>query len=387
VSALQRPGLTRALRDEWVRCFGSAKFDHIVDFSGYSPFWMYVMRQGQARTQSVFLHNDLMAETRREVNGRFPHARNLLSTFETYRDVDNLISVSSALADINREKLSAYASPEKFVSAENTINHQYVRRMAYGLSRNDTPALESGDSTRPVDLADLTGAIESLMEKHTLTAIIEEATRKDTIEELVPDSRGGVTFVTAGRLSPEKNQTRLIEAFDLVHRDNPNTHLVILGSGPLAGALRNRIVDLGLATAVTLAGHQKNPYGVMAKSDCFVLSSDYEGQPMVLLEAMVLGLPIVTTDFASVSGALPEGSGYITPSTVKGLAEGMRAFLEGRVPAPPFDYVAYNQNAVEQFYRAIGAIAPDRPSVESASAETTSVDHDRGSHQDRSIVL
>jgi CDP-glycerol glycerophosphotransferase len=138
-------------------------------------------------------------------------------------------------------------------------------------------------------------------------------------------------------LSPEKNHARLIKAFDIVHRDNPNTRLVIIGGGPLAPDLAALVVELGLVTDVTLAGWQYNPYAIMANSDCFVLPSDYEGQPMVLLEAMVLGLPIVTTDF------------------------GIRAYLSGNIPTPFFDYVEHNQKAVRQFYQAIGAVAATDP--------------------------
>lgn len=76
---------------------------------------------------------------------------------------------------------------------------------------------------------------------------------------------------------------------------------------------------------------------------------------MVLLEALVLGVPAVTTDFDSVKGALPPGYGLIVPRTVAGLADGMRAFLRGEVPAKPFDYFAYNVDATTEFYRAIGA--------------------------------
>jgi glycosyltransferase involved in cell wall biosynthesis len=107
----------------------------------------------------------------------------------------------------------------------------------------------------------------------------------------------------------------------------------------------------------------------MAHADCFVLSSDYEGQPMVILEAMVLGLPIVTTDFASVRGALPDGYGRIVPMSVDGVAEGMRAFLAGQIrtafdgtafdgttfDGTAFDGRAWNESAVQQFYDAIGA--------------------------------
>jgi Glycosyltransferase len=93
----------------------------------------------------------------------------------------------------------------------------------------------------------------------------------------------------------------------------------------------------------------------MAASDCFVLSSNYEGQPMVILEALTLGLPVVTVDFGSARDALPTGTGLVVPTTDEGLAEGMRAYLRGEVSIGDFDPDAYNAEAMHQFYRAIGA--------------------------------
>jgi len=369
--SLQRGAQERLFHDEGGRCFGDRKFDHIVDFSGYNPFWDYVLLQGEAKTRSVFLHNDVLADSQREIGGRRPHERNLLSVFSTYRKFDNLVSVSAALSEINRAKLAQYADPERFVTANNTVNGERILRMAYGLTGDDSSLIDpkarglrerpeestlvAGRSGTLLDLDDLPRAIEALMERHPLATIIEEVNRKDTILQLVPPAAGVTTFVTAGRLSPEKNHARLIRAFDLVHRDNPNTRLVIMGGGPLRQDLEDLVVDLGLVTSVTLPGRLANPYPVMANSDCFVLSSNYEGQPMVLLEAMVLGLPIVTTDFASVRGTLPSGYGRVVPRTVEGLADGMRAHLAREVGALPFDHVAYNREAVEQFYQAIGA--------------------------------
>jgi len=354
VPAVHRHSQAQALRDEWVRCFGQSQFDHIVDFSGYSPFWDYVLLEGQARSHSIFLHNDLLADSQREVSGRRPHEKNLRSVFASYRRFDRLISVSPTLADINRANLSEYAEPEKFLSAPNTVNYQDILRKAYGLTKSGT-----GTSPQTIDLDDLPGAIETLLERSSIEAVINEVNRRGTIAQLVPPVPDAVTFVTVGRLSPEKNHARLIRAFDLVHRENPNTRLVIIGGGPLAEDLDALVVDLGLVTAVTLAGPQDNPFGVMANCDCFVLSSDYEGQPMVLLEALVLGLPIISTDFSSVRGALPPGYGRIVPMSAEGLADGMRAFLAGTVPSPTFDYVSYNQESVQEFYAAIGVPHPD----------------------------
>jgi CDP-glycerol glycerophosphotransferase len=116
---------------------------------------------------------------------------------------------------------------------------------------------------------------------------------------------------------------------------------------------------MGLESAVTLTRQVDNPYAIMAESHCFVLSSDYEGQPMVILEARVLGLPVVTTAFASVGDSVPPGAGLVVPQTVKGVAQGMRQFLAGKVPSATLDAHAYNRAAMEQFDRAVHGLSPE----------------------------
>jgi glycosyltransferase involved in cell wall biosynthesis len=159
--------------------------------------------------------------------------------------------------------------------------------------------------------------------------------------------------VSVGRLSPEKNHARLIRAFAIVHEIDPRTNLVILGGGDLESQLKTLVSSLGLSTSVTLAGQVDNPYAIMRAADCFVLSSDYEGQPMVILEARTLGLPIVTTAFASVRDSVPAEAGTVTPLTVEGLAEGMGSFLRGEVSASRLDPDEYNAEAMRLFYEAI----------------------------------
>lgn len=76
---------------------------------------------------------------------------------------------------------------------------------------------------------------------------------------------------------------------------------------------------------------------------------------MVILEARVLGLPVVSTAFASVGGALTSETGLVVPRSEDELAAGMREAIAGHVPNQPFDADAYNAQAVEEFYAAIGA--------------------------------
>jgi CDP-glycerol glycerophosphotransferase len=358
------------LRDEWVRCYGSSRFDHVVDFSGYAPLWVQVFSQRPSGTLSIWLHNDMRAEIENTAKSAY-HRASVAAVSALYQYADHLVSVSPALSDVNAGKFADAAPAEKFGCARNTINYERVLRLAYGITAQDGKQVELGsehpgpqgelpapDDSGPVEalhVGDLRGTVARLMEYHGPSVVLDEVERRSTIQLTVPSGGPGRTFVTAGRLSTEKNHERLIRAFDLIHQEYPDTRLIILGSGTLRNRLETVIEELGLTSAVLLAGYLANPYGVLAHSDCFVLSSDYEGQPMVLLEALVLNLPVVTTDFASVRGSMPEGHGRIVARKVDALAKGMREFLRGKVVAKPFDYVGYNREATEEFYHAIGA--------------------------------
>lgn len=313
--------------DEWYRCFGDSTFDYVVDFSGYGPFWAILLLHSPAAIRSIWLHNDLAEDAHREVKGRKRMLHSLTQMFSLYSQYDRLVSVSPALSEINKKSLAEYAEPEKFVSALNTVN-------AAGITRNSRADLRKAAYDDETD---------------TVPSWVDTLLAHDDV----------TTFITVGRLSPEKNQERLIRAFSSVHTQNPATRLVIVGAGPLLDDLTALIAKLHLTDAVILTGLQRNPPAIMARADCFVLSSDYEGQPMVILEALVLNLPIVTVNFPSAANALPAGTGLVVPQSVEGLADGMRTFLEGNVPSPQFDADAYNTKAVGEFLTAIGIDSPE----------------------------
>ncbi|MBC7517347.1 MAG: CDP-glycerol glycerophosphotransferase family protein [Microbacteriaceae bacterium] len=314
--------------EEWARCFGASRFDYVIDFSGYSPFWATLLLHSPKAMRSIWLHNDMAADAHRAVGGRRRLLLSLTGVFRLYADFDHLVSVSPALAEINRRKLELYAAPEKFSAALNTVDFVSILTASHELAI--TPG-EPGSARSPISAA----AIESVLADPELTV-----------------------FVTVGRLSPEKNQARLVRAFARIHAENAATRLLLVGDGPLYGDLVQLVAELGLGDVVTLAGLQLNPWGIMVRSSCFVLSSDYEGQPMVILEALVLGLPVVTVDFGSVGNALPLGLGLIVPQSEDGLVEGMQRFLAGTLSTRPFDYTGYNRKAINEFYPAIGAERP-----------------------------
>jgi glycosyltransferase involved in cell wall biosynthesis len=109
------------------------------------------------------------------------------------------------------------------------------------------------------------------------------------------EQRGRRRVITVGRLSPEKNHALLLEAFRILATE-VDAELVIVGEGELRPALQQRAAELGLTERVSFAGFQPRPADFLAKSDLFVLSSDQEGLPTALIEALYCGLPVVSTD-------------------------------------------------------------------------------------------
>lgn len=150
--------------------------------------------------------------------------------------------------------------------------------------------------------------------------------QKKLDEPNIPHSSSPIskfTFINVGRFQHQKNHELLIEAFSkIAHLD---CRLLLLGDGFLRKNIEQQIEKLGLQGKVELLGFVENPYTVLAKANCFVLSSDFEGFPNVVLEALACGLPVISTDCptgpreilggSATAGLLPECTkfGWLTP--------------------------------------------------------------------------
>lgn len=102
--------------------------------------------------------------------------------------------------------------------------------------------------------------------------------------------------ITVGRLDAQKGYDYLIDAWNIVAKDFPDWKLDIYGNGSLRDSLRKQILDYGLEDKICLKGTTKDIEKEYLSSSIFVMTSRYEGLPMVLIEAMSCGLPIVSFD-------------------------------------------------------------------------------------------
>ncbi|MBM9461930.1 CDP-glycerol glycerophosphotransferase family protein [Aeromicrobium sp. YIM 150415] len=302
--------LSTRMQRERRRLLGESRFAAVVDFDGYGLYHAALFGLGfPAETRRVsVLHN----EFEKERTLRYPHLRSigrLLSHF------DALPSVSEPTCRLNQLELETeFSVPgELHVPMPNTINISEI------LSQSEEPL-------------------------------------EDDLAEWL--SRPGKHIVVVARLSIEKNQATLFDALnDLVAAGDSTLHLTLLGDGPSKAPLTRQAKELGIADRVFIAGHRSNPYPVMKRADAMLLPSLHEGQPMVLMEALTLGTPVVATNIPGPASLLQDGRfGLLVEPTRDGLTAALATIASEEV-APPevFDPYVHQRSAVEAFKKIVHA--------------------------------
>lgn len=106
------------------------------------------------------------------------------------------------------------------------------------------------------------------------------------------------TFLNVGRHDEkQKKLTRIIEAVQKLKQDDLNFKVLFVGDGKDNTLYRKMVKDKKLENNIIFVGPQKNPYPYFKISDCVILTSDYEGYPVVFLESFILNKPIITTKY------------------------------------------------------------------------------------------
>jgi len=117
-----------------------------------------------------------------------------------------------------------------------------------------------------------------------------------------------------GRFSPQKNHIILIDAFALALKENNKMYLWLVGDGELREIIKDLVSKKGLEEKISFLGLRSDIAMLLADSDLFVLSSDYEGLPIVILEAMAAGKPVIATAVGGVPELVEDGiTGILVP--------------------------------------------------------------------------
>lgn len=282
---------------EFFRLYGiNNRINRLVNFEGYNEYWMQIFSCTDGSINNVvWLHSNMFEEYK----VRMPH---FTRNFFSYPFYGKLVSVSSLMNETNKKSLSAafQINENKFRYCDNTINSDDILKKSEESLDEDLKAWFSGD-----------------------------------------------VFLTIGRLSPEKDQEKLIRAFFQLKKINKDAKLVIIGDGPLRNYLAEIVQELNLQASVFLAGQRRNPFPALKACSCFVLSSNHEGQPIVLIEALVLGKKIIATDIDGNRGILERFVGNLVDNSVSGLLNGMLDYSSSSVLE--FNSEDYKKSSIQQF--------------------------------------
>lgn len=124
----------------------------------------------------------------------------------------------------------------------------------------------------------------------------------------------GLIVGTVARLHRQKALEVLLESAKIVLTSFPQTRFLIAGTGPLEGSIKASIADMKLEPYVKMVGFVEDVPAFLSALDVYALSSDYEGLPLAVLEAMAAGLPIVSTAVGGVPEAVIDGhNGFLVP--------------------------------------------------------------------------
>ena len=169
---------------------------------------------------------------------------------------------------------------------------------------------------------------QKMMTIHNLTDV--EGIRRKA-EEPIPETfpQDQFNIVSCGRVSHEKGMDLAVEACaQLVAMGHENIHWWIVGGGPAENEVRERITALHMENYVTMLGMKENPYPYIKQADLYVQPSRFEGNPMTILEALILGQPVVSTNNTGAREILQDGvTGVLCEMTAQSLSCGVCSLL------------------------------------------------------------
>ena len=264
------------------------KFDVSICYSHHHPVLAKLVRKASSNS-IIFVHNDLeISRTQKQIDKM---------KFDKFRRV---ACVSNAVKETFKEKVKNYSDSNIYV-----INN-YI------------------DGERIID-----------MSKETL---LETDLKDNTI-----------TFINIARhLEQHKKIFRILKAANRLRNEGYDFRIWLVGSGPDTENYLKYVYNEKLEKIVEMLGTKTNPYNYLKQSSALVLSSAFEGYGMVLDEARILNVPIITTDVADARVITQSGYGILCDNSDEGVYIGMKKFMdEGYTIINKFDYISFNDQVTK----------------------------------------
>ena len=305
---MTKGAIAKMSKREAARLFGSLRLDTVIQFAGYDDEMTCAMEQTPCN-RIIYVHSDMEQEIKVRKNADREFLKKMYNSYNSVAVVtEGMMAPTRRIADSNTANL---------VLCNNVIDYKTIEE------RGKEPLLFDEDTVcRPSE--------------EILREVLSTNKKK---------------FITVGRFSAEKGHKRLISAFEDLHREYPDTCLIIVGGhGNLWDATVKQVQNCSCPDDIYLVRFMSNPYPLMKQCDYFAFSSLYEGFGLVLAEADILGLPCFSPDLPGPRGFMQSYGGLLVENSEEGILNGMRSCMKGTVPKQlTVEYGQYNRRAVEQF--------------------------------------
>lgn len=307
VSNLFRKTLDSIYQREIVRCYWKTKFKTVIHFSGYNRRTINLFQRFTCK-KIIFVHSNMVNEIKMRNN------QHLLTLKSAYGQYDYVAVVTEGLINATKE-ICPIIKDIRVV--RNTQNYEKTKML----------------SEKEIEFNYQTVSNFTYQELEVLMKAKSEK------------------FVSIGRFSIEKDHAKLISAFEAYWKEQPNSYLIIIGGHGTMFDETMELVDNSIAKGyIILVSTIQNPYAIMKYCDLFLLSSNYEGLPMVFFEADALNIPVISTNIEGPKQFLLENGGIVVENSVEGLLGGMKKFHESGIAPMNINIDEYNKKSMDVLY-------------------------------------
>ncbi len=300
--------MKKRVMQDFYRNYGQMRLDNVIQYNGYEDEVILQLSMFNGK-KTIFVHSDML----REIETRGNQRKDILNY--AYNQYDNVAVVTKDLL----ESTNKLAQKEKAIIVKNTIDYVNI--------------------------------LKKSKEKIILDVDTKLSCTQEEFNKLMNCDIPKI--INIGRFSPEKGHTRLVNAFyKRIQNKKNEEYLIIMGGNSLNNGyvdLLSYIKNLGIESRVILIEKVSNPYPILKACDYFILSSQYEGFGLALIEADILGKPIVSTDIGGPRSFMLEHGGRLVENSEEGIYQGIELLLSGQVKPLIIDYKAYNETVKKEF--------------------------------------
>ena len=295
------------------------KFDFSADFATYSMPASFVARTA-SKNNAIWIHNNYMNFYDNDIQQYRKFFKSL-----KIQEFKKIVFVS------NLDKKMFIAQFPELTKLTTVCNNLIDYEKIYKLANEKIPDED----------------LEKIFGEDYPNIKLNKSSKKEAEKQSKKETKVPI-FINVGRHDEKQKQiSRILDATEKLNKNGFKFKVLLVGKGTNTKDYEQVIKEKKLDNIIML-GAKKNPYPYFKISDCFLLSSQFEGYPVVFVESEILGLPIITTDVSDSKKDIDGKFGQVVENSAKGVYRGMKNFLEKGIKTDKFDPEKFNEEIIEK---------------------------------------